>query len=287
MAPLASSRLRGIDWSSRELRKIAKRCRSTIEQQTQVVLEERLKKPSMAADWARQNMFLSPAGWAKTLIEQVAEVIDEVLLQREVVPAQVLEPVLAAVTDAAEVELPVLRVYPKLATFRPRFRGKLVEEIVSRLSGLDVDRLKEGLVALNHWANQLMDSRIPRIPDVVIAAVKGQLDAEYSYGLIHILDTVGNLFRRLPSAQSRRLLDRCESSLGHWSQRLTYKPANRTGESDPHLRAELPDLRAAMTRLCVIAENHHLASDTLSNWLESVRDDPMPEIRRVLAEQEP
>ena len=146
----------------------------------------------------------------------------------------------------------MLRVYPKLASFDQRFRAILLEEIVARLSGGDEDRLRESVSSLNHWASQLTDSRIPRIPDLVIAGVAGRLDGGYSYNLIHILDTTGNLLRRLPEAQARRFLRRCESSLKRWSQDLQY---SRHRENDVTSLAELPDLRAAMTKLCVRVRN--------------------------------
>jgi hypothetical protein len=221
---------------------------------------------------------------AKEVVNLIAAVIDNVLLQREAMPIDTWETIVAAVTDATQAGLPVLRVYPKLASFESRFRSILVEEIVSRLSSRNEDCLREAMFSLNHWANQLTDSRIPRIPEVVSAGVAGHLEGEYSYELIHILDTTGNLLRRLPKAQARRFLRRCESSLGRWSKRLQYKAVGRHWEYEAGLRAEIPDLRASMTRLCVRVRNCGLMSETATSWLESIGDDPMPEVRRALLE---
>lgn len=277
-------RLRGIDWSTKELREIAKRCHVTIEQQAKVVLADR---DANLSSKARARVFSSTTDWAEALVERVVEVIDEVLLQRKVVLAEVWKPIVAGISQAKEARLPVLRAYPKLASFDSRFRSILMEEIISCISGGDEGRLTEGLSVLNHWANQLSDSRIPRIPDIVMAGVRGQLDAEYSPGLIHILDTIGNLFRRLPRAQAGRLLDSCEPGLGLWCRRLVYTSAEHAVESESHMRQELPDLRASMTRLCVIARKQRFTSEVISGWLESVRDDHMPEVRRSLVEQDP
>ncbi len=209
--------------------------------------------------------------------------IDELLIQREVVPPDVWDPIVAAIKRATQIGLPVLRVYPKLASFESPFRNVLIDEIVSRLSCDNEDRVKDGLLAINHWANQLDDSRIPRIPEVVIAGVRGHLDGEYSYTLIDILDTIRNLLARLTIRQSRRLLQQCETSLGRWSRLLTYKADDHLPESERKMRAELPDLRASMTRLCGVARTRAIASDAVTAWLESVSNDPMPEIRRVLS----
>jgi hypothetical protein len=217
-------------------------------------------------------------------VERVAEVIDEVLLQREVVPSKAWEAIVEA-ARAAHVGLPVLRIYPKLVAFDSRYHNELVQEIVSRLSSRDEDRVGEGFLTLNNWADQLADSRIPRIPDIVIIGMIGRLDGEYFTALIHVLDTIGNLLRRLPAGQAKRLLNRCEPLLERWAQRLSYEFVGRHPTLNPRLRTEVPDLRASMTRLCVIAQSYHLESNAITRWLESVRDDPMPEIRRALVEK--
>jgi len=274
-------RTREIDWSTAELREIAARCCSTMEEQANVVL-------SAAADaggfhplrkWLR-----SPVDWANTVAKLIAEVIDEVLIQREVVPPEVWDPIVAAINHATQVGLPVLRVYPKLASFESPFRNVLSDEIVSLLSCNNEDRVMDGLLAINHWANQLDDSRIPRIPEVVIASVRGHLDGEYSHTLIDILDTIRNLLARLSIRQSRRLLQQCETPLGRWARLLTYKADGHLSELVRRMRAELPDLRASMTRLCAVARSRAIRSDAVTAWLESVSNDPMPEIRRALSE---
>ena len=274
-------RLRGINWSLADLWEIAERCRSTIEQQRQVVLTEHAAAKEYGSI---RKVFGNAEDRAKDVVNLVAAVIDNVVLQRESIQSDTWETIVAAVSRSMQAGLPTLRVYPKLASFDGHFRTILVEEIVSRLSGGDEDRLREAMFSLNHWANQLTDSRIPGIPDLVLACVAGHLDGEYSYELIHILDTTGNLLRRLPEAQARRFLRRCEPSLGRWSKRLQYKAVGRHWEYYAGLCAEIPDLRASMTRLCVRVRNCGLLSETVTSWLESIGDDPMPEVRRALLE---
>lgn len=274
-------RMRGVAWSSMEMREIARRCCAAVLRQRQILdCEEDIVLESNPM----RKMFPNDKDRARVIIDRVADVVDSVLLQQESVSNAIWGFVVKTVEHASNAGHPLLLAYPKLASFDSRYTVNLVEEICTRLSSKDFSRVQNGLLSVNRWANQLMDSRIPKIPDVILACINGNLEGEYSSCLIHILDTCGNLLRRLPQNDGKRLLERCESAIQRWSLRLAYGTAGRLHEFIPEMRAEIPDLRASMTRLCVAAQSKELSSETTSRWLEAVRGDPMPEIRRALIE---
>jgi hypothetical protein len=275
-----AGRLRSINWSAKDLSEIAKRCREVVERQVGIVQAANLtslKEPL-------RNLFPGDRERAEEIVGWVVQVLDDVLLQRDVLPAIAWNELLAAVETAERAGLPAFRVYPKLACFERRFYRHLVDGVVARLSSNDEKRVKDGLTCVNVWANQLADTRFPPIPHTVLHAIVGPLEGEYSGRLIHALDTIRNLLARVPLPAAKYLLIRAEPAIAAWSNLLRYQVADFEHYQDERMREELPDLRQAMTRLCVAVKKRHLGSAAGTAWLESVSDDPMPEIRFALAE---
>ena len=279
-------RERGIKWTSSEMEEIALRCRSEMDKQVLSITKENERNQDLhPLHYLSQPV--SPRQMANEVSRRIANLIDQVLLQRESVSWDNWQIITETVTVASAIGLPVLHVYPKLASFDSTFTKRMVELLVESLTSDNErtqdrgeTRFQEGLFALNHWVNQLDDSRIPSVSTVVLSVLGRQLDRGYTRGLIHVIDTIRNLIFRLPDAQSRRLFEKCEPSLKVWSSRFKYE----SDITDTNMRDELPDLRASMTKLYVNVLKRGFKSVAADNWIDLIKNDSMPEIRRALSE---
>jgi hypothetical protein len=231
-------------------------------------------------------MMLSRADWRRANVESIADVMENVLLASGQVSKPVLDEVVAAVNDAVAVKLPIISVLPKLTKQAAEYEQLAANEIVWRISSLKEDHVREGLSALNHWANELERSDLQRIPSAVLSCVSGRLSDVYSEMTIHLLDTVRNLVARLPISQVEEMLTQCDLTLGDWARRLHYSNDLSYRDHSVRFREELPDLRAAMTKLCVNTSRRGLSYPWVNSWLREIQSDHMPEILRAREDHE-
>jgi len=273
-------RRRSIRWSNRDLKVIADRCFAETERWCEGVTPESIQRDRFDI---LPGLVETPESKAREILQSLSQVIDQLLLARDEVESEQWEVVMACVARAEKAGLPMVRAYPKIATFEPGYEETLTREIVSLLSAVDEDRNSVGFFAFNHWTNQISDSRIPPIHQDAVSAIVAKLEGDYSASLLNALDAIRNLLDQLPGKEDAiKLLGQCDPSLKKWTGRLKYEELRFHRGAPPRMRDELPDLRASMTRLCVVVQQRDIVSQTTRDWLGGISIDSMPEIRRAL-----
>jgi hypothetical protein len=268
---------RHVVWTDGDLESIARSCSSILSDKITRAVE-------LAQGETRPSSFPGMGlDLKRPIIRAVVDVYDKVILAGEVVPPSAWDIVVKSVLEAIGFQESVLRAFPRLLSFQAEessnLRRLFVDRLIATLASTSDRVFKDGLSCLNHWANQLDDSRTPRIPYSFLSIVSSRLSSPYSRVSIDVIDTVRNLIQRLSHRQSSILYKQCEPAIATWSSRLSYDSTEFRRPSEFH--DEQPDLRAAFTQLCIAAREKGFDSKILVSWFNEVLHDEMIEIRKL------
>lgn len=274
--PQAKKRV--IRWSRKEIQKLIEFAQSGFDEQLRILTvhgDSDERRPQTFG-------FVDPRPDIERTAHAICDMLVECVIRGPLSSNSERETVVEIIRNAYQAGLPTLIAFPSLVEVAPEIQTLLEDELIVGLGSQTAARFRMAVNALHRWLQNVNSNHDFPEPDrSVLLAIVPQLTSGNVVALSRALRACGKILEVHPvDGFVERVLPSFEDLIPHLSY-AAERGRSSWGRPPKFSLADLPELRAALTVAVCGLSMHSELTARLKAWMEEVKHDPLPEVRRL------
>lgn len=171
--------------------------------------------------------------------------------------------------------------YPPLITKYPELAEGLIARLKTGIASDDPDSASNAVHALGYWLSLAETGHATLPPDHLLEEVGWALYLRREPVLATALLFCGQLFEKQPAVAKRTIAERALAGLNYIFKSCQYDQAIESGLAE---RIDVPLVRYYCVKLAIaMTKAGNLDQPVLSLWIDAAKDDPLSEVRNLVA----
>jgi hypothetical protein len=228
-------------------------------------------------------------GTFRTYMNRFWDVLRMVIIPRMTRRAPAINAVVDLIADVSSAGLPVGAVLPATLLLQPNTVNQVVSRLRQEFANPAIEFYLSALRGIVYWVDQSRDNGrsrrmvLPRVPADLLREISMAVALRRPESIDLYLDFAFNVLHRLGEHADRQfvrnLLIGLDYLLGETAYQEVAKGATRYRYED------IPRIRLLAARLAkCVSDCGYGANPTIMRWAEAIAVDPLPEVRRIVAE---